>query len=171
MFSGIDRKILENTEVCLVFQGAVEKKHREPLILSFPVDESVFPGRWGMRNLCSRPPSCQAEGVHLVKSSLHLTGFLLPIWRNFELPHRSQKLRFVKTFQYLSIKTLWLQFFYNVESWKLCFSLKNWAKIKSIKEWVAYRFSYEMRHNDAGRWRRGISNDVLKMRKRKNIEF
>ena len=62
------------------------KETQRALILSFPVDESVFPGRWGMRNLCSRPPSCQAEGVHLVKSSLHLTGLLLPIWRNFELP-------------------------------------------------------------------------------------
>ena len=44
MFSGIGRKIIENTQVCLVFQDAIEKKHREPLILSFPVDESVIPG-------------------------------------------------------------------------------------------------------------------------------
>ena len=38
MLIDIDQEILESTEVCLVCQDATEKKNREALILSFPVD-------------------------------------------------------------------------------------------------------------------------------------
>ena len=53
---------------------------------------------------------------------------------------------------------------------EIIFWLKNWVRGE-----LHIDFSYAMRHYEAGRWGggggRGISNDVLKIRKRKNTEF